>query len=217
VIILRSLQKKIKTEDFSSFAIDSKKTKNSNEIQNHGLFVGKGGTEVEELKRKKELEQLRSQDPRKLGLGAATVYRDSKGRPLAMLNQMMAGPGYQGEEQNMAWGVGEIDEDKKRKEQEENDEESKRGFHAVYAEDLKNDQELQSKDRFGDPMAYMLKKKSKTRVFQGAYPANRFNIPPGWRWDGIDRSNGFESSIFKAQNEKKAYAEAEMHYAQDEM
>mmetsp|Transcript_26543 Transcript_26543/g.44315 ORF Transcript_26543/g.44315 Transcript_26543/m.44315 type:complete len:201 (-) Transcript_26543:120-722(-) len=57
--------------------------------------------------------------------------------------------------------------------------------------------------REGDPMAaYAMKKKAKVRaasgkpvrpVYKGPAPKpNRFGIRPGYRWDGVDRGNGFE-------------------------
>ena len=66
--------------------------------------------------------------------------------------------------------------------------------------------ELKSEMRMDDPMAkYMSKKKdtedklsgiAREKVYRGPPgPPNRYGIKPGYRWDGVDRGNGFEAKV----------------------
>lgn len=43
-----------------------------------------------------------------------------------------------------------------------------------------------------------------TREFRGFCPPNRFNIRPGQRWDGVNRSNGYEEKWLLRKNSQKA-------------
>lgn len=68
--------------------------------------------------------------------------------------------------------------------------------------------------REGDPMAAFASKKKGTKgrkersddisirpVYKGPPPKpNRFNIRPGFRWDGVDRGNGFEDKLLSKRN-----------------
>lgn len=80
----------------------------------------------------------------------------------------------------------------------------------------KSDKELQELVREEDPALLFsasvkerLVKKSTPASVTGRklyadsnlYPNNRFNIAPGWRWDGVDRSNGYEKRWLERQVE----------------
>ncbi|XP_011159786.1 BUD13 homolog [Solenopsis invicta] len=86
---------------------------------------------------------------------------------------------------------------------------------ARYADDADLDKELREQDREGDPMLEYIKQKQIKEgkrkpdppQYQGSYAPNRFGIKPGHRWDGVDRSNGYEKQWFEAQNAKVALQE----------
>lgn len=88
---------------------------------------------------------------------------------------------------------------------------------ARYADDEDLENYLKEQERDGDPMLeYIRKQKAEERGetstevsnplrprYQGAFNPNRFGIPPGHRWDGVDRSNGYENSWTEAQNARR--------------
>ncbi|XP_044178642.1 BUD13 homolog [Acropora millepora] len=93
---------------------------------------------------------------------------------------------------------------------------------ALYRNDEDLEKMLEDQEREDDPMlAYMKQKKKKSQMSKGGKkekplykgpdpPPNRFNIRPGYRWDGVDRSNGFEMKRFamlanKAATQTQAY------------
>ncbi|KAJ4435331.1 hypothetical protein ANN_17941 [Periplaneta americana] len=82
---------------------------------------------------------------------------------------------------------------------------------ARYADDEDLEQHLRNQEREGDPMLeYIRSKKTEEDTtkskpkYKGSYLPNRFGIPPGYRWDGVDRSNGYEKKWFEHQNSRKA-------------
>ena len=101
-------------------------------------------------------------------------------------------------------------------------------------EDLNEHQKEQV--RWDDPMAqYIAKKRAEeapvksrsegnegrakvqqAKVYPGAAPPNRYGIKPGWRWDGVDRGNGFEKDWFQARSRKDRNEKLSYQWQMDE-
>ena len=93
---------------------------------------------------------------------------------------------------------------------------------ARYADDEQLNDELKEQDRWNDPaMGFLTKKREGKSVtgkplYKGPAAPNRYGIRPGHRWDGVDRSNGFEKEWFAARNKKANMRELEYAWQMDE-
>ncbi|KZP25240.1 hypothetical protein FIBSPDRAFT_396354 [Athelia psychrophila] len=141
-----------------------------------------------------------------------TVYRDASGRVIdtkaAKADAARKKREKQEKEaQKMEWGKGLVQRDEQEKRRLELEKQKTRGF-ARYADDQDLNEDLKAQDRWNDPAAAFISKKTQKGPRKPQYagpppPPNRFAIKPGYRWDGVDRGNGFEKKLFQHGNERK--------------
>lgn len=90
------------------------------------------------------------------------------------------------------------------------------------ADDEELNEELKARERWNDPAAQFLPSKKAAvsatgkPLYKGAFAPNRYGIRPGHRWDGVDRSNGFEKKWFEARNRKERLGAMEYTWQMDE-
>ncbi|KAI0381953.1 Pre-mRNA-splicing factor of RES complex-domain-containing protein [Hypomontagnella monticulosa] len=105
---------------------------------------------------------------------------------------------------------------------------------ARHADDEDMNAEMKEQVRWGDTMARFIEPKGSSGggggagagkkkkglkgkpIYQGAWAPNRYGIRPGYRWDGVDRGNGFEAERFKAINRRERNKGLEYSWQMDE-
>ncbi|CAG5059799.1 unnamed protein product [Parnassius apollo] len=96
---------------------------------------------------------------------------------------------------------------------------------ARHRDDRDLEERLKQVERDGDPMLQYMREKKIERgelgpekpKYKGNFPPNRFNIRPGYRWDGVDRSNGYEKKYFEQQSKKKALEEEAYKWSTEDL
>lgn len=160
------------------------------------------------------------------GRGKETIYRDASGRIINVA--MKRAEARRKAEAEAAKTAAELeaqkgdvqraDKDKRREQLQD----AKFMTVARYADDVDLNDELREKERWNDPAARFLEKKkvgksvSGRPLYRGAAEPNRYGIRPGYRWDGVDRSTGFEKEYFRSRNRRENLKNLDYAWQMDE-
>ncbi|UNI20395.1 Pre-mRNA-splicing factor cwc26 [Purpureocillium takamizusanense] len=184
-----------------------------------------------QLKRRQREENEEFERHRKHAREEETVYRDATGRRIDISMKraearraLLEAERKEAEAKEALKGHVQLEEARHRRELLED---AKVMSFARTAEDEDMNRELKERERWNDPMAQFMSerraapgargKSSKKRpVYSGAPPPNRFGIKPGYRWDGVDRGNGFEAERFKAINRRERNKDLQYSWQMDE-
>ncbi|GAA5857532.1 hypothetical protein JCM8547_009325 [Rhodosporidiobolus lusitaniae] len=159
----------------------------------------------------------------------ATVYRDASGRKinvkLAKAEKAKAERDrIEKEMAKMEWGKGLIQKEDKEKAKREAEALKRKGM-SRFADDEDMNEELKEVERWNDPAAAFLTKKTEKKstkpkfpTYQGPTPPpNRFGIKPGYRWDGVDRGNGWEAKLMQKRNSRAMNSSAMAAWSMEDM
>lgn len=174
---------------------------------------------------------FREMRPELLGRDAEIVVRDRRGRNKNFEKEVEEDRQKAAHEEARKkeydrWGKGlKQVADLERRYQEQMHEASKPLARSADDDDLQ--QHLKQQERLDDPMLEYMRKKKKDEdrkkgvmempKYQGQFADNRYNIPPGYRWDGVDRSNGYEKKYFSMISSKKSIEEEAYRYSTEDM
>ncbi|XP_028838803.1 BUD13 homolog [Denticeps clupeoides] len=200
------------------------------------LSGGAAGLVSVETLRKEQAETLRREKQNQAFeekfSNVETVFRDKTGRRRNIESERIeqsikAAKKTEKEEKYAQWGKGLAQEQIQQQNLEDALREAQKPL-ARHIDDEDLDRMLREQQREGDPMAALLhKKKLKDSKVKGIKerprykgpppPPNRFNLMPGYRWDGVDRSNGFEQKRYSRLADKKAVQEMAYKWSVEDM
>ena len=170
------------------------------------------------MKKAQIRKQFAQKAPGESGQFAETVHRDKDGKKLDTAVERIRlrreeAKKLEAAEKAAKWGKGIVQTQSKEQKMLDDLREQAKPM-ARDKNDVDMNDMLRAKIHSDDPMAqYMMKQREKALAasgvklkpkYKGSYPPNRFNIPPGYKWDGRIRTNGFEEAHFKRMNVKKA-------------
>ncbi|SNX81501.1 related to BUD13 - subunit of the RES complex, required for pre-mRNA retention and splicing [Melanopsichium pennsylvanicum] len=154
-----------------------------------------------------------------------TVYRDSTGRVIDIHEQekherALEQQRLQKEKERATWGQGLVQK-QARAEAAAQLASAQSQSVTRRATDAEYNNHFRSQIHADDPaLAFLTKKRlagPQKPNYKGPYPPNRFHIAPGYRWDGVDRGNGFERALVERkqqlanrEREARAWGQSDM-------
>ncbi|KOC67324.1 BUD13 like protein [Habropoda laboriosa] len=208
---------------------NEKRMKKTLDGKTAGLQNAKALREETEAYKKREAEHFSKLSKDVTGVGQATIVRNTKTGKRRNLEQEAAEDREKQkrqaemDEKYAKWGRG-LKQVEDREERLKDDLYEMSKPLARYADDVDLDKRLREQDREGDPMLEYIKQKQIKQMvyldkpaYEGSFMPNRFGVKPGHRWDGVDRSNGYEKRWFEAQNVKVARQEEAYKWSTSDM
>ncbi|MCJ1370959.1 Pre-mRNA-splicing factor cwc26 [Loxospora ochrophaea] len=174
-----------------------------------------------------ELSRFRADAATHTGQGSETIYRDASGRIINVA--MKRAEARAAAEKEAAAAAAEVESRKgavqlaRAAERKQELEEARLMPVARYADDEKLNEEMRARERWEDPASGFVTRGKEGKSVSGkplykgpAGGPNRYGIRPGYRWDGVDRGNGFEREWFASRNRRANVRDLEYAWQMDE-